>query len=545
MASVAAERVFFGLCALTIVSALVLGGGTHAGFLSDTLLQLIAVGLLIASLWRLSDLASDQRPWGAMAFCLAIVFVPLVQLIPLPAAIWTALPNSEPVSEVFTLLGRELPWRPISVSPHATWLSALSLVVPLAIFLGTLLLDFRQRRLLSLIVIGVGVVSVFMGLTQVAAGPNSWLRFFAYTNTTEAVGFFANRNHFAALLYAVMMFAAAWAIDAALSGGSGREQSRFATASLVPLIAGFTVLVVLVAAQAMARSRAGLGLTIFALLGAYAIAAADKRSTSGITPTKMLVGASALAVIFAAQFALYRIMERFVADPLQDARIPFARTTIEAAQAYMPFGSGMGTFVPVYAMFEKPQDLIANVYANRSHNDFLELWLETGVLGPALIGVFAILFLLRCLQIWGRGPFGMRDIDQSLARAATIVVALLIAHSVVDYPLRTAAMMAIMAFACGLIIKPLRGAESTAATKQQGLSEDPAERAPRREAFAMHSLPSQWSPPARPPKDTVAEEAAPAEPQPKGERWGKDVDWPETWRKRPKQRDPGSDNNSP
>ena len=170
-----------------------------------------------------------------------------------------------------------------------------------------------------------------------------------------------------------LMFAAAWAIDAALSGGSGPEQGRFTTASLVPQIAGFTVLVVLVAAQAMARSRAGLGLTIFALLGAYAIAAADKRSTSGITPTKMLIGASALAVIFAAQFALYRIMERFVTDPLQDARIPFARTTIEAAQAYMPFGSGMGTFVPVYAMFEKPQDLIANVYANRAHNDFLEL----------------------------------------------------------------------------------------------------------------------------------------------------------------------------
>jgi O-antigen ligase len=544
MASVAAERVFFGLCALVVVSALLLGGGTHAGFLSDTLLQLIAVPLLIASLWRLSDLGSDKRPWGPIAFCFAIVLVPLVQLIPLPPAIWTALPNRESVSEVFTLLGRELSWRPISVSPHATWLSALSLLVPLAIFLGTLLLDYRQRRLLSLVVIAIGLVSVFLGLTQVATGPNSWLRFFAFTNTNDTVGFFANRNHFAALLYAVMMFAATWASEAALSGSSGTGQGRYATASLVPLIAGFTVLVVLVAAQAMARSRAGLGLTIFALLGVYAIAAADRRSTSGITSTKLLVGAMALAVIFAAQFALYRIMERFAGDPLEDARIPFARTTIEAAQAYMPFGSGMGTFVPVYAMFEKPADLMANKYANRAHNDFLELWLETGVVGPALITVFAIWFILRCLQIWGRAPFGIRDIDQSLARAATIVVALLIAHSVVDYPLRTGAMMAIMAFACALMVKPPLGAESTARTKPQSLGEDAAERAPGREAFAVHSLLSQWSPPAFPPKDTVAEEAAPAEPQPSGERWGKDVEWPEKWRKREKPRDPNTDNSS-
>ena len=90
--------------------------------------------------------------------------------------------------------------------------------------------------------------------------------------------------------------------------------------SLRKHIAGFTLLVAFVAAQTMARSRAGLGLTIFALLGAYALAVADKRSTSGVTPTKLIAGATALAVIFSAQFALYRIMERFGRDPLDDER---------------------------------------------------------------------------------------------------------------------------------------------------------------------------------------------------------------------------------
>jgi O-antigen ligase len=535
--SVSAERVFFGLCALMIVSALLLGGGTRTGFLSDALLQLLAVPLVLLCLWRLADFKPDKRPWGIMAFCLAIVSVPLLQLVPLPPSIWTVLPNRESVAEVFALLGRELPWRPISVSPHATWLSVLSLLVPLAIFLGTFLLDYCQRRLLSLIVIAVGVLSVFIGLTQVAAGPNSWLRFFAFTNTSEAVGFFANRNHFAALLYAVTMFAAVWAVDAALSAGPEQERGRYAPASIVPLIAGFTVLVMLVAAQAMARSRAGLGLTIFALLGAYAITIADRRSTSGMTPTKLLIGATALAVIFAAQFALYRIMERFAIDPLKDARLPFARTTMEAAQAYMPFGSGMGTFVPVYAMFEKPQDVLANTYANRAHNDILELWLEAGVFGLALMGVFAIWFIERSWEIWRRAPQGLREIDLSLARAATIVVALLIAHSFVDYPLRTGAMMAMMAFACALMLKPPLGAKSTVGEEAQSGREVRRSKRPGRKISAV--------PPATPrpsprPLSTVPETpTAPSRPTRK--QWGKDIEWPEQWSKPKKPGDPDGD----
>jgi O-antigen ligase len=509
-----------------LVCALLLGGGSRAGFLSDALLQLLALPLLIAALWRLADVDREQRSWGLIAFCGALVLVPLLQLMPLPPTIWTALPHRDSIVEVYTLLGTELTWRPLSVAPHATWLSLVSLLVPLAIFLGTYLLDYRHRRLLSLIVIGVGVISVFIGLAQLATGTNSWMRFFAYTNTTEAVGFFANRNHYAALLYSVTLFAGAWAVDATLSGGgSGSERRPFATASVVPLIVGFTVLVMLVAAQTMARSRAGLGLTIFALLGAYAIAVADKRSTSGLTPSRLLIGATALGVIFAVQFALYRIMERFSLDPLADARIPFARTTMEAAQAYMPFGSGMGTFVPVYASFEKSDDIIDNRYANHAHNDLLQLWLETGIAGFALLAVFAIWWIRRSLSLWGRAPFGKRDIDLALARAATIVIPLLIAHSFVDYPLRTGAMMAVMAFACALMTEPPLREES--AVKQKA-PETPAFRPFTHEGMAEPTLSAPWSPPS--PGPETARAAPAATPSKKGQRWGVDIDWPEDWR---------------
>ena len=440
----------FFLCAAVIVAAIILGGGARSGYLSDIILQLLALPLLIAGLWRLSQLPSEQLPKGALIFCAALALLPLVQLIPLPPAIWTALPNRQPETEAFELLGRDLPWLPISISPTATWLSALSLLVPVSIFVGTSLLDYPERRWLSLVIIGVTLVSIFLGLGQVSQSLTGSMPLSGVSTASEAVGFFANRNHFAALLYSVTLFAAVWTLEAALAAGAKQRRSTDAT-TIVAVLASFTVLVMLVAGQMVARSRAGLALTIVALGGAFILAWVDRRRPKNITPAKILGASIALGLLFATQFALYRMMERFTADPLQDARIEFARTTTQAAKSFMPVGSGLGTFVPVYAMFEKPQNILANTYVNRAHNDFLELWLESGLLGLALMAVFVVWFVTRSIAVWGAAYDDTPPCNRSLARAATLVIGLLIAHSLVDYPLRTGAMMAILAFACALV----------------------------------------------------------------------------------------------
>ena len=104
--------------------------------------------------------------------------------------------------------------------------------------------------------------------------------------------------------------------------------------------------------------------------------------------TRLVLGAVAVAVLLIVQLALYRILERFEVDPFEDERKGYVITTIKAAGAYMPVGSGVGTFVPVYQLFEPPQDFHANTHLNRAHNEFAELLLETGIFGFALMGWF-------------------------------------------------------------------------------------------------------------------------------------------------------------
>ena len=515
----------FWATAFVMVVGLLLGGGTRSGFLSDVILQLIALPLLLFSLWKQSEDVTTPQMRVALYFCAAVAALPLLQLLPLPAWLWTLLPHRQVAAEAVEVSGQAMPWMPISVSPQATWLSALSLIPALAIFVSTLLLSYRERRWLCLIILAVGVVSVFIGLIQVAQGQESPLRFFQITNPSEAVGFFANRNHFAALIYVLMLFAAAWTVHAATAVNFNQSRILSDTAPLLGAIAGFTILVILFAGEAMARSRAGLGITIVGLFGALALGFFAQRDQTGsdasprsglltgFTPGKLVVAAVFVAVIFSLQYALYRIQERFAADPTEDWRYVFTPVTIEAAKAYMPFGSGLGSFVSVYPLFEKPEDALANTYANHAHNDAVELWLETGIFGVALTAVFIAWFIMRSVAIWRNPPSrGATPLDWTLARAATIVIVLILAHSFVDYPLRTEAMMVIMAFACALLIEPAEQASRTEAERVKHSHQ-------RQRAQPVGALAQETSLVPSPPPPREAEKR----------RWGEDIKWPDEW----------------
>ena len=94
-----------------------------------------------------------------------------------------------------------------------------------------------------------------------------------------------------------------------------------------------------------------------------------------------------------------------------------------------------------------PQDsrIIGTTFVNHAHDDLLELLIETGVFGAAALACFLRWYAQRCWQLWS----GARDDVTRLAASTAIGVVL--AHSLVDYPLRTAAMSAMIALACALL----------------------------------------------------------------------------------------------
>ncbi|MEI9805539.1 MAG: O-antigen ligase family protein [Pseudolabrys sp.] len=414
--------------------ALVFGGGSLQGRWSDAIVQLASLPLLVLVLLNLSQM---RVPRGPILLIGLLVALPLLQLIPLPPGLWTALPGRENEIQVYSALGQPLPWLPISLSPIMTWRSALSLLPVVAISLGMLCLSALWRRILVVMFLAFVFFSVFVDLTQMVQGTDSALRF--YSAGDRAVGFFANSNHNAALLYSAIPFAAAF--------GIGFHRQSLSVLLVLVLLGAIIV------GLAIAQSRAGLILCAVAGISCFGLVLLN---SSGSSRRRLIIAAVAgnlIALLIVFQVGFVSLTQRMEsADVVSDSRWPVASLTWNLIEANLPLGTGFGTFVPVYQAAE-PRTFLFDRFMNRAHNDWLEIALEGGVLSIAGLLIFLVWFVRASLKAW-RAPAGADPLDAGLARASSIVVLLLMLHSAVDYPLRTTAMMVVFCFACALLVLP-------------------------------------------------------------------------------------------
>jgi putative inorganic carbon (hco3(-)) transporter len=124
------------------------------------------------------------------------------------------------------------------------------------------------------------------------------------------------------------------------------------------------------------------------------------------------------------------------------SRGEFLVNGIEMVRNFAPFGSGLGTFRDIYPWYEDSAK-IGTTYVNHAHNDLLELVIETGLAGLAVLALFLRWFLSRAWSLWN----GARA-DNPVALTATLAITAVLLHSLVDYPLRTAAVSSLIALCC-------------------------------------------------------------------------------------------------
>lgn len=485
----------FYLSIAVLCAAVVFGGGTHSGFVADAGIELLAIPLLCAALWPAFSKESPQRKNAriGLALCGVAVFIAFIQLVPLPFDYWSdgaALIQAGAASAARLQTGAHT----ISLTPEATWAAILSLVAPLAVFASAIQLPLNQRTRICLLLTGLGALSLGLGFLQVAEGSRSGLRFYSFTNPTDAVGFFANRNHFAALLNVTFVLAAIWLWVVA---EKSLERGALSSRAILWLSATAAFLVADAAGLAMARSRAGVLLAMLALAGIVAIALKQSPQRGGrrLNARRISLAAALFALLFAAQFGLGGVLSRLQADPLDDLRWALNGTTFKTALNTLPFGTGLGSFVPVYATVERTEDAFPG-YANRAHGDFAELLLEAGLIGAGLLLAFLAWFAKRSYEVW-RATKPHSTNTPMFERAASLIVGLLLLHSLVDYPLRTASLGAVFAFFCAILAVP--AAASNTEFQEQRV---------RRQSGQRHQA------------------VGPTE------SWGTETIWPESWQKK-------------
>jgi O-antigen ligase len=415
----------------------VLGGASAAGAVANALLQLLAVVMIS---WFVARSGTAVPGWRSLTICAGIaILIVALQLIPLPAGVVDGLPGRSQLAESYAMLGLTPGWRPISLDSDATIASALSLLPPFAVAAATLHATKLSRDAAVLVLLAMIAVEIALGALQLTGGGSYY--FYEITNATSAVGFFANVNHMATLLLVGLPFVAA----VGTKRRSGERRRRREQPAWLALALGLVVGL----GAFLNGSVAGLALLLPAAIASYFV----YRRGCGQPIQSWVVIALAVGGVLLLAFVMFGPLHNQLIDHKLSAADPTTRrtswtVTALAAREYFPFGTGFGSFLPVY-QFHEDLARVTNVFVNHAHSDYLELLLELGAAAVILLILFFIWFVRRAIILWRS-----QDAAYSFARAGSVAVGIVLVHSLVDYPLRTAAIASVFALSLALMAAP-------------------------------------------------------------------------------------------
>lgn len=421
---------------------IVLGGGSRSDIMTLPLLRGVAVAALVVILatarWN------DIRRYPVLAFLgAASLILAGLHLLPLPPALWQALPGHDLIARIDTALATQGTWRPLSIAPPQTSNALFALTVPFSVLVLLMRYPRPDREALVAPLILLGVLSGLIGLLQIAGGPSSRFYFYDITNIGSPVGLFSNRNHQAVFIATMFPMLAVWGSRATTSLQHARFRMTIAAVGAALLLPLLLVL----------GSRGGLAIGLMGIGGAALLFKRPQnrlapRRTGGrnfplipISLSVMAIAVLGLVTILSSRAeSLSRLMGN---DEVEELRILTFRPVLELIAEYMPFGSGLGTFVEAFQR-DEPAFMLQPTYFNHAHDDFLELAVTGGLPAIALIALGLIWAARQSLRAWRKSPTGQPD---RLARLGSVIVAILASASVVDYPLRTPALATLLVIA--------------------------------------------------------------------------------------------------
>lgn len=416
--------------------SILLGGASRHHEVRLLAIELSALPLLVLALAQIVRHGKWREHKWLLGLTFAVALLPLIQLVPLPPVLWRSLPGRDPIEVARIVSGAAPAWTAVSLTPDRTWSAWLALLPPIAMLLGGLLLtSAAQQRSIIILLLGC-VISIGWGMVQIASGGADWSYPWSWTHRGWMTGLFANRNHLSTFCLLAMPFAVQRMVQ-----GIGPHRS-----GPLDVWAGAALIGLLVVALGVIKSRAGVVIAVPVLLLSLG---ASWRATGSRPFNMMWAGVAAVlcaAILAVTTFALPPLLERFDQDMSEEGRFNEWPTVLEAVQTYAPVGSGLGSFDAVHRSVE-PLERLNPTYFNQAHNDYLEIWLEAGWPGLALIAIFLAWFSNRIWRVLRAGPASGGDLRLA---SATGVFAIL-AGSAVDYPLRTEAIVVVFALLCAIL----------------------------------------------------------------------------------------------
>jgi O-antigen ligase len=454
-------------------------GFALAGGARDDILSLLLWRPLTVIVFALAIARSGKIAWrngrALVIYLSLIIALTAFHTLPLPPVIWTALPGREMLVGLYHDMGMTLPWQPLSLAQSRTWNAFFSLAGPCAAVLLSFSLDGRQHTSFLRMLMVLGGVSGLLGLMQAIGPVHGPLYFYRITNFGDGVGLFANRNHQA--VFMAIMFPL---LSAHLSLWTGNPDRLVFQRVLVAAAAIFLIPLLLVTG-----SRAGVLLGIVGIALAWWIYSAPLTKGRKVrqAPVQRFVQFGIVGVLTLSILALVVLAARAPAlsrllqfDSGSELRVQAFPAIWKATWDFFPVGSGIGSFVETFQMYE-PDALLAPEYLNHAHDDYLEVLLTAGLPGALLVLsgiVMGGLAAMRLVRSKIPAKEGSSRTNLILGRAGLATLILLALSSASDYPLRVPT-LGLLAAVCAVWV--VNGYRVRAASKN-----DPSQHSEARDA---------------------------------------------------------------
>ena len=330
------------------------------------------------------------------------------------------------------------------MAPARTFASLLSMSCPVLVMLQVSRLPLQGRNWLCGVIVAVGMLSLVVGVLQLShTGGWDWS---LYNQFSEGflVGFQANRNAEADILLIAML---ALSVLGVTQMADGRHHGL--------TWAGLQLgLIVFVVGLFMTGSRTGLILCVLtiAVLGVM-LWPMVRRRTAALWWLGGALGAVAISSALLLQLpSVQKVMARF--SLTKEARWDLWADTTYAIHQVWPFGSGIGTIVPMLEAAER-LDVVDPTRPVRAHNDWLEWVLEAGLPGLVVLGAILLLvghFAVRALMAVSRSDSMPGRRAQVIFACGLLVIEAL--HAIVDYPMRSMSLATLTALAGAFLFEP-------------------------------------------------------------------------------------------
>lgn len=438
------SHIFSGVAAVLFSGVvLMLGGGGSPNPLPELILQLVTALLLVGWAVTLGVRAYLKQPAArfsrpAVLLAIALLAIPLIQLVPLPPILWHGLPGREGERAALALIGQQDSWRPLTFSVARTVAALLALTVPLVAMVMVASLDRAGRVMIMGLIAVVALLSLVVGAAQMSGGTGHWMRFYV-PDQPFLSGFQANRNSSADLLLVGYLALSAVMLEWIGLRGIRADQIRWPLVLIVPYL-------VLLIGIVLTGSRAGMMLVLVVMIAQLLIFRAHIALSRGVGLALVgIVTASVALPLLLRNSVIAGILARY--DFAGEFRPELWKDSLYSLGQYWPFGAGLGNFVPVFMAGERLEAVDPTV-PNRAHNDFLEFAIETGLPGILVVSICAAVLIGLARKHWRSGVPGA----QTQVWFGGAVLAVLGLHSMVDYPLRSMSLATIAAVAGAMLL---------------------------------------------------------------------------------------------